>query len=257
MSKVQPLGRSSRVNKALRLHGTIARDLGIAITSGRYRPGDLLVGEVASSERLEVSRTAYREAVRILAAKGLVESKPKVGTKVSARHKWHMLDPDVLAWAFENEPDLDLLESLFELRNIVESAAAALAAERRTAEDLEEMREAIGRMAQFTLATEKGRQGDQDFHAALLRATKNPYIMSLTTGVNAAVNTTTMFKQRNRPLPRNPIPDHERVFKAVAEKNASRAHREMSKLIQLALQDIPLEKRSKGRMHAQSAKRRS
>ena len=60
--------------KSLRLHGTIARDLGVLIVSGRYKPGDLLNGEIAASVRLQVSRSAYREAVRILAAKGLVES---------------------------------------------------------------------------------------------------------------------------------------------------------------------------------------
>jgi DNA-binding FadR family transcriptional regulator len=238
MNKLVPLGRSRPTNKVLRLHGTIARDLGIAITAGKYQPGDLLTGEVASSERLEVSRAAYREAVRILAAKGLVESKPKVGTKVSARNKWHMLDPDVLAWTFENEPDLDLFESLFELRNIVEAAAAALAAVRRTKEDLDTMRSGIERMTQFTLATEAGRQGDQDFHAALLHATGNPYIMSLTTGVNAAVNTTTVFKQRDHPLPRDPVPDHLRVFQAIADKDAAKAQKEMSVLIRLALADV-------------------
>ena len=233
-------------HKALRLHGMIARDIGIAIMSGACQPGDLLTGEIASSERLEVSRTAYREAIRILAAKGLVESKPKVGTKVSAREKWQILDPDVLAWAFENEPDLDFLRSLFELRNIVESAAAALAAVRRSDEQLKTMRRALDNMARFTLATEAGRQADQDFHAALLQATGNPFIISFTTGVNAAVNTTTLFKQRHRPLPRNPIPDHTRVFDAIAEKDPARAEKMMSELIRLALQDIPVYRRQRG-----------
>src|SRR5688500_12771828 len=114
--------------KSLRLHGTIARDLGVLIVSGRYKPGDILNGEVAASDRLHVSRTAYREAVRILAAKGLVESRPKVGTKVSDQERWHLLDPDVLSWIFEFEPDETLLTSLFELRRIVEPQAAALAA---------------------------------------------------------------------------------------------------------------------------------
>ena len=60
--------------KALRLHGIIARKLGVLIVSGKYRPGDLLRGEISSSAQLAVSRTAYREAVRILAAKGLVDA---------------------------------------------------------------------------------------------------------------------------------------------------------------------------------------
>ena len=128
MGKLVTIGRAHR--GPLRLHGTIARDLGIGIVSGLYKPGDILSGEVASSERLAVSRTAYREAVRILAAKGLVESRPKVGTKVSTRDQWQLLDPDVLAWAFDSEPDLELLDSLFELRDIIESEAAALAGRR-------------------------------------------------------------------------------------------------------------------------------
>ena len=89
------------------------------IVSGRYKPGDLLNGEIAASDRLHVSRGAYREAVRILAAKGLVESRPKVGTRVSQQEHWHLLDPDVLAWIFEFEPAESLLTSLFELRRIV------------------------------------------------------------------------------------------------------------------------------------------
>lgn len=255
MNKLLSLGRIRPKPKALRLHGTIARALGIAIVAGKHKPGDLLIGEVESSERLEVSRTAYREAVRILAAKGLVDSKPKVGTRVNPREKWHLLDPDVLEWAFETEPDLALLESLFELRNIVESAAAALAATRRSAADLDEMRSAIERMKRHTLTTEAGRQGDQDFHAALLKATKNPYLIALTTGVGAAVNTTTMFKQRDRPLPRDPVPDHLRVFQAIADKNPIKAQNEMSTLVRLALEDTPLPRRSK-KPKAHAAKRR-
>ena len=75
----------NKLGQALHLHGTIARDLGVLIVSGRYRPDDLLNGEIAASDRLRVSRTAYREAMRILAAKGLVESRPKVGTRVNAQ----------------------------------------------------------------------------------------------------------------------------------------------------------------------------
>jgi len=213
--------------------------------SGRYQPGDLLIGEIASSEKLEVSRTAYREAVRILSAKGLVESKPKVGTRITPRSQWHMLDPDVVAWTFEDEPDIEQLECLFELRKIVESAAAAIAATRRSAAQLEAMRSAIARMSLYTLATEEGRQADQDFHAALLSATANPYIISLTTGVNAVVNATTMFKQRERPLPRDPVPDHLRVFEAIANRDAARAEREMTALIRLARQDTPIRRRTK------------
>ena len=90
-----------------------------------------------------MSRSAYREAVQVLSAKGLVESRPKTGTRVLPRNRWNLLDPDVLAWAFSGEPDIHFVRSLFELRAIVEPAAARLAAERRDKVDLKEMRDAL------------------------------------------------------------------------------------------------------------------
>ena len=227
-------------SKALRLHGTIARELGIAIVSGRLKPGDLLGDEISSSEQFEVSRTAYREAVRILAAKGLVEARPKVGTRINPRTRWHLLDPDVLDWTFDTEPDVQLLTRLFELRNVVESAAAGLAAQRRTAAHLKAMRTALHGMAKHTLATPEGRQADLDFHSTLLDATDNPYMISLTSGVSAAISMTTIFKQRKRPLRRDPLPDHLRVFEAIAERDAEKAQQAMSELIHLALADTPI-----------------
>jgi DNA-binding FadR family transcriptional regulator len=230
--------------KALRLHGTIARKLGILIVSGKYRPGDLLDGEIISAEQLAVSRTAYREAVRILAAKGLVDARPKVGTRVNARSMWHLLDPDVLDWTFESEPDLVLLDSLFELRNVVESAAAGMAAQRRSSAHLQGMRTALEGMATHTLATEAGRQADLEFHTTLLMATGNPFIISLANGVRAAIRTTTIYKQRKQPLRRDPLPDHLRVFEAIAAKESAKAQEAMSALIQLARIDTPTSKGS-------------
>ncbi len=88
----------------LRIHGLIAREIGLAIVSGRLRPGHVLDGEVEASSRRRVSHTAYREALRILSAKGLIQSRPRTGTRVSRIEDWHLLDPDVLAWLFSGTP---------------------------------------------------------------------------------------------------------------------------------------------------------
>jgi DNA-binding FadR family transcriptional regulator len=236
MPKKSTLGSGGR---ALRLHGTIARDIGIAIVSGRYRPGTILDGEIESSAQLKVSRSAYREAVRILAAKGLVESRPKVGTKVSPREYWHLLDPDVLSWVFAGNPDASLLKGLFELRQIVEPAATALAASRRNENHLRRMKTALETMKAHTLQTETGQQADREFHAALLHATGNSFVASLTRGIVAAVEATTIYKQRKLPLARDPVPDHIEVFQAVAAGNASDAEAAMRELIRLAYLDTP------------------
>jgi DNA-binding FadR family transcriptional regulator len=236
--------------RALRLHGTIARDLGIRIVSGRLEPGRILNGEIQASERLQVSRTAYREAVRILAAKGLLESRPKLGTRVSEPRQWHLLDPDVISWIFTSSPDARLLSSLFELRTIVEPAATALAAKRRTSTQLQALRAALNRMAHNSLAVEAGRQADREFHSVLLEASGNPFLASLTSGVAAAVTWTTLFKQRKGHLQRDPVPDHERVYEAVAAQNATAATQAMTDLIRLALLDT-----TRGRAPATLAKR--
>lgn len=241
--------------KSLRLHGTIARDIGVAIVSGQHKPGEVLNGEIDASDRLRVSRTAYREAVRILAAKGLVESRPKVGTRVSLQENWHLLDPDVLSWIFEFEPDDQLLASLFELRKIVEPKAAALAAQRRSDADLQEMANALERMAQHSLAVEAGRQADQDFHTALLRASGNAFIVSLTSGIVSAVTWTTIFKQRDNPLPRDPVPDHMHVYEAVAASNPKAAHEAMASLVDLALRDTTASRRNRPRPLAAARRR--
>jgi len=223
-----------------RLHGSIARKLGVAIVSGRLKPGERLDNEVDSSERMAVSRTAYREAVRILAAKGLVTSQPKRGTQVCPRNDWHLLDPEVLAWLFESPPSQDFLLGLFELRLIIEPAAATLAAERHTTDDVARLLAALERMERHGLANADGQSADREFHDAILTATRNPALVALSSSIGAAVRWTTIFKQRKRRLPRDPLPDHWRVFKAIEAANADAARAAMQDLVSLALADTQL-----------------
>lgn len=220
-----------------RLHGSIAHKIGVAIVSGTYAPGDILSSEVDFSEALDVSRGAYREAIRALAAKGLVESRPKAGTRVLPRARWNLLDPDVLTWAFAGEPDAQFVRNLFELRAVVEPAAAGFAAERRGRDDLKILKEALAQMRRHSLATEAGRIADRDFHDAILRATRNDAMMVLAASIGAAVSWTTQYKQRARALPRNPIPDHARVYEAIAAGDPVAASAAMRVLVDLALQD--------------------
>lgn len=228
----------ARYGTGRRLHGAIVRKLGSDILSGEYAAGTTLPTEAMATATLGVSRAAYREAVQALIAKGLVESRPKAGTRVLPRARWNLLDPDVLAWAFAREPDRQLIESLFELRGIIEPAAAALAAKRRSQEDLRRMKSGLAQMRRHSLATDQGRQGDQQFHSALLHATKNDALIALSAGIAAAVAWTTVYKQRGRDLPRDPIPFHASVYDAIAERNSDDARDAMRILVSSALEDL-------------------
>jgi DNA-binding FadR family transcriptional regulator len=224
--------------RPLRIHGTIARDLGTGIVSGVYPPGHLFETEIVASEALGVSRTAYREALRMLAAKGLVESRPKRGTRVSDPLSWNLLDPDILAWIFENDPPDALVKMLFEMRLIVEPRITALAAQRRTPEQLERMRAGVVGMQEHGLQVAAGRLADQDFHAALVESSGNVFLQSLLSGIVAAVAWTTIYKARRNQIIRDPVPDHRAVYEAVAAGDQFAGHAAMSQLIELAFQDI-------------------
>ena len=224
-------------NTGRRLRGAVANRLGVAILSGEFAPGDTLSGEIAFSEALNISRSAYREAIQVLTAKGLVESRPKAGTRVLPRQRWNLLDPDVLAWAFMGEPDEQLIRSLFELRLIMEPAAAGLAATRRDRDDLKAMKDALVGMRRHSLATDQGRLADRQFHDAILQATRNDALITLSASIGAAVSWTTQFKQRSRALPRNPIPDHAAVYDAIAAGDSDAASAAMRALVELALED--------------------
>lgn len=230
---------------AVRLHASIARELGVDILSGRYPPDALVPGEVEGSQRFDVSRTAYREAVRTLAAKGLLHSRTRTGTRVSSPERWQLLDPDVLSWLFAEGPAPGVLHALFELRSLIEPAAAELAATRRKPWHLDKMHRALDAMAAYTLHAPEGRHADEEFHGTLIRATCNPFLISLSNSITAAVHALTAFKVHLSALERDPLPDHLRVYEAIAAKSPEDARAAMSELIRLAIKDMPVTRRPK------------
>lgn len=222
-----------------RLHGYIAGELGAGIVSGAYQPGAVLPGEIEFSERLNVSRTAYREAVRMLSAKGLVESKPKIGTRVNVRSRWNLLDQDILGWLFAlDAPDRDLVRDLFEMRGIIEPAAAAYAAERCSSADVEAMTDALVRMAAASTTSDEGMQADRDFHQAIFTATGNQVLMSLSDSICTIIDWTTRFKSRAGIALRSGVPDHQLVLDAIAAHDRVESSRHMAALVDLAFQDL-------------------
>lgn len=224
-----------------RLHQSIARQLGTAILSGTHAPGASFGGEIEHSQALGVSRTPYREAIRILVSKGLLESRPKAGTHVLPRERWNVLDPDVLAWMFMGRPDEAFIQDLFELRNLLEPAAARLAAERRTPDQLNQMQVAIAAMREHSLSTPEGQAADQLFHRAILVASGNTALASLASSVGAAVQWTTHYKQTARAAPRDPLPEHEAVLDAIAAADPALAAAAMAHLVSLALDDMGID----------------
>lgn len=230
-------GRVERSERRGPAHMTIAHDLGVAIVTGRHPASVTLPGELELAEQFGVSRSVIRESLRMLSAKGLVESRPKAGTRVRDRAHWNLLDPDMLAWMFEGAPSLDFVRSLFQLRLIVEPAAAELAALQRSAAELSRMGHALEIMAMHGLRTQEGQSADQRFHATILHATRNELLVSLSSSIAAAVRWTTFFKYRTPAQYQDPIPLHRALFEAIANGDGAGARAVTERLIRQAQRD--------------------
>lgn len=154
------------------VHGQVVHLLGQRIVGGDYSPGETLeIDELA--RELETSRPALREALRVLAAKGLVDARPNRGTFVRERSEWNLLDPDLMRWQIGSGEDEAFLRQLDELRSIIEPASAALAASRRTDAHLETMREAFAVMSNENASGEDLLTADLLFHRTMLEAVDN------------------------------------------------------------------------------------
>ncbi|KTF69034.1 FadR/GntR family transcriptional regulator [Sphingomonas sp. HT-1] len=219
-------------------HRSLARELGVAILTGRYLPGAVLPGELEFAESRNVSRSVVREALRTLAAKGLIDSRPKAGTRVRARADWNLLDPDLLAWMFEGEPPMGFVDSLFQLRMIVEPAAAEMAARLRTTRHIARLGHALEVMEEEGLSSAEGQAADQQFHNIILEATANDLLISLSGSIGAAVRSTTLFKHRKAKQLRDSIPLHRDLFSAITDGDPVAARAATITLILQAQEDI-------------------
>ena len=156
------------------LHGQVAHRIGRRIVSGEIAEGAFLPRESELSEEFAVSRQAIREGLKVLAAKGLVTSRRRAGTSVSPRKSWNLLDPDVMAW--HGEMPTDFHRELFEMRRLIEPAAAAYAAIRGKPEEVARIGVALDAMRATVGDTAAFQKGNVEFHTAIFAAAGNSLI---------------------------------------------------------------------------------
>ena len=169
-----------------RLHETVTRRLALHIIQTERDQGlQAFPNEAELCQQLGVSRSVLREAMKVLADKGMIEMRPKTGTRARPRADWRLLDPDVLRWQAETSPDIRFLRDLAEVRLAIQPTAAGFAAVRALPEDLEAIetclkrREALGPRA----TPEAASAADLDFHEAVVAASHNPLLMQLSQAI--------------------------------------------------------------------------
>jgi DNA-binding FadR family transcriptional regulator len=234
--------RPSRTRSA---HDLVTHGIGQNIMQGRFPVGSTLPGDTELMELFGVSRTALREALKTLAAKGLIESKTKVGTKVLDRNNWNMFDSDILEWHLEMGVDASFLGWLFEIRQTLEPLACATAALRRTPEQLKAMHKAL----QAMYKCESNRQGftkaDLAFHQVILEASGNPFLQSIGSVIGAALATSFTISSPVSSDARfqEVMRQHQAVFDAIEERQPSAASDAMATLILQAAERVQIKRK--------------
>ncbi len=235
-------------NPARNLHSDVLWELGFAIVSEQYPAGSILPPDSELLERFGVSRTVLREALKTLAAKGMIEARARIGTRVLPRERWNLFDGDVLAWHFELGPDVTFLRSLAEVRIGIEIEGAALAAERAGDEQASRLLACVDRMESAETPADFARY-DLEFHKIVAEASGNPFMASISALVEMALTAAfTISSPVNDPAALAITVDvHRRIAQAIRDGDPQAARAAMRDAIAQGFD------RAAGRMEADNA----
>lgn len=227
-----------------RLYEQVTRALALRILGGALGPDSVRNTEAELCRDLGVSRTVLREAVKVLAAKGLVEVRPKTGMRIRPRAEWTLIDRDVMAWQAEIGFSEDYVRNLFQVRLMLEPPTAQAAATNATEEDLAGIRAAFGRMEQELDDFSAYVEDDCDFHDRISRATHNDYLIQINRIILDAVRGAQSLFRKDRGRAKYALDLHKDVCEAILHRDQEWARSAMLRLIHQAEKDTLVALRS-------------
>ncbi|HJT11247.1 MAG TPA: FadR/GntR family transcriptional regulator [Dongiaceae bacterium] len=202
----------------------MAQDIGARILRGEYAPGSLLPNEAEWCDVYGVSRTAVREAIKMLAAKGLIVSRPKIGSRVRPREVWNLLDRDVLAWYWAASDQHHFLSNVQQMREMLEPEVTALAALNHTDSQLAAIESAYMGMVDSTNTTDWN-INDVKFHLAVLGAAGNELLIPLGFLIESALSNMFEYTASHNEELRAALPLHEAILTAIRRRSPVAARR--------------------------------
>jgi len=219
------------------LHGHVVEVLGRRVMRGELVSGDIIDPDALLAE-FQVSRTVIREAIKVLTTKGLVDARPRLGTYVTPRDRWQLLDSDVMTWRSEGVPDPVLVLELSEVRHILEPAAARLAAVRRDDEQLLAIQEAMTALAATFESTNVVTHvaADLAFHRAVLAASGNELLARFEVVLEPALHARNELAFAHETSTEF-LDSHRAVVDAIVAGDADRAQSAMTLLMQQSTRD--------------------
>ena len=229
---MQLRGTISRRRGVRNSHALVVDELGRAIVAGEYPVGEILPGDADFAESFRVSRTVLREAMKTLSAKGMILPRAGIGTRVTERSSWNLLDADVLNWHFQAGVDDAFLGHLSDMRLAFEPQAARLATRAATADDVARIRGLAERM-RLSTSTEDFAASDLAFHMAVLEASGNPFMFSLGALIEAALASVFKLSSPTDDMMRQveSAAEHAAIAEAIASGEEEAAMRAMSAVI--------------------------
>lgn len=158
----------------------LAEKIAQRILSAEYAEGSILPGEIELGEIFGVSRTAVREAVKTLAAKGMLLPRPRIGTRVMPQGNWNFLDQELLTWWMTRENFDQVMSHFVILRRALEPQACALAAITASREQKEQLSLYMAEMRKLHECFDRERwiNVDTQFHQLIYEAGRNPFLTS-------------------------------------------------------------------------------
>lgn len=218
-------------------HAQVVHGLGAQIVRGGLAPGDAMPTEDELVSQLQVGRSALREGVKVLAGKGLLESRTSAGTRVRPRESWNLLDPDVLTWRFAPSPSAGDIRALAGLRVALEPGAARLAAETANTQQRSAIAVATARLWATVDDPDAFIEADLDFHRAVFGAANNDLLLFIHDVVSVALSAIRPRHSRSVGHNRETLASHERVAIAIRRGHHRKAEDAMREIVEVARAD--------------------
>lgn len=206
------------------LHVQVAREIARKILANELQQNQIIPNEKVLCTQFDVSRTALREAVKLLTSKGLLESKPKVGTRVKGREHWNFLDSQLLDWVEDIGDNEFVYGEFLALRRAIEPAASALAAKNASAEQRVQLSATFQEMESIAENFDIVRwtKADLQFHRLIFLSTGNSFYLPF---ANIFVTMFSSFISHSSESGKTCIKEHRAIYKAIMAGNDDKARK--------------------------------
>ncbi len=219
-------------------HGQVVHGLGARIVRGELMPGSAVPTEDELVGQFDVGRSALREGVKVLAGKGLLESRTSAGTRVRPRESWNLLDPDVLRWRYSPSASAGDVRALADLRVALEPGAAQLAAESASVAQRRAIAAAMADLWATADEPDAFIEADLAFHRTVFVAANNDLLLYVHDVVSIALEAIRPLHTYSVGHNKETLPNHERVAIAIRRGHHRKAEQAMRNIVEVARADV-------------------